>query len=368
MTGSVHNRRIADLSIARPPEIAEPDCRPASDMRRLNLNESLLPPSPHALAAMAEALQQAQAYTDHGCSALAVLLSERTGLPANRISFGNGSGELLTMAAAIALEPGDEAIFPAPTFPTCAKGVAVSGGRLVEVPVRADGANDIPAMLAALTDKTRLFYVCTPNNPTGAAIGEDDLIAAIEGVPAGCLLVVDEAYHEFAAAEGYPDVLSLLDKRSGPWVVTRTFSKAYCMAGLRVGYAFTSDTELRNAFWKLRGNFNVNRIGLAGAVAAMKDEAYLQETLSSLLTQRKRLAAGLEEMGFENLPSQANFLTSLSPEPASGLADGLAGRGLLVQAMPWPGGNGSLRITIGEARDVDELLGGLADLLRGSAH
>ncbi len=362
MTGSVRNRRIADLAIARPPEIAEPDCRPAADVRRLNLNESLLPPSPQALAAMADALQDAQAYTDHGCSALSALLTERTGLPADRISFGNGSGELLTMAAAIALEPGDQAVFPTPTFPTCAKGVAVAGGRIVEVPVRSDGVNDIPAMLSAMTDKTRLFYVCTPNNPTGAAIGEEDLTAAIEGVPEDCLLVVDEAYHEFAAAEGFPDVLALLAERNGPWVVTRTFSKAYCLAGMRVGYAFTSDAELREAFWKLRANFNVNRVGLAGAVAAMKDEEYLRETLNGLLTQRSRLAAGLEGLGFENLPSQANFLTSLAPQPAADLAGALAAGGILVQPMPWPGGNGSLRITIGEARDVDTVL----DILEGA--
>jgi len=359
--------RIEALEFPRPPEIAEPDCHRAAGLRRLNLNESLLPPSPKAVQAMTEALGQAESYPDHGCAALANLLLARTGLAVDRISFGNGSGELLTMAATLAIEPGDEAIFPSPTFPTCAKGVLIAGGRVIDVPVQADGVNDIDAMLAAVTDKTRLFYICSPNNPTGGTIAEDELLKATKAVPDDCLLVVDEAYHEFARAEGAPDVLALLEQRSGPWAVTRSFSKAYCMAGMRVGYVFCSSSDLRQAFWKLRGNFNVSRIGLAGAVAAMQDEAYLHDTLAALLRERSRLAEGLEQLGFQAYPTQANFITALAPRPATELSAALAQHGLLVQAMPWPGGFGSLRITIGDADDVDNLLRRLKDIIGGRA-
>ena len=365
MPHSLPVSRIAELEFPRPPEIAEADGRRARNLRRLNLNESLAQPSPKAIQAMTEALGDAESYPDHSCAALASLLVARTGVPAERISFGNGSGELLTMAATLAIEPGDEAIFPAPTFPTCIKGAELAGGHAIDVPVKQDGINDVDAMLAAITAKTRLFYLCTPNNPTGGAVGEADLIKAINGVPDTCLLVVDEAYHEFARAEGAPDVLALLEARSGPWAVTRSFSKAYSMAGMRVGYVFTSSSELRQAFWKLRGNFNVNRIALAGAVAAMQDEAYLQETLTALIRERTRLADGLEQLGFQVYPTQANFLTALPPRPAAELSANLAARGLLVQAMPWPGGFGTLRITIGGAGDVDALLNGLNDMLGG---
>ena len=326
MPHSLPISRVGGLNYPRPPEIAEPDCRRAPNLRRLNLNESLLPPSPKAIQAMTDALSDAESYPDHGCAALANLLFERTGIPLDRISFGNGSGELLTMAATLAIEPGDEAVFPSPTFPTCIKGVGLAGGSAIEVPVKADGVNDVDAMLAAVTDKTRLFYLCTPNNPTGGAIAEDDLVKAVRGVPDNCLLVVDEAYHEFAHAEGGPDVLTLLEVRTGPWAVTRSFSKAYSMAGMRVGYVFTSSTELREAFWKLRGNFNVNRIALAGAVAAMEDEAYLHDTLTALFRERTRLAEGLEHLGFQVYPTQANFVTARAPGPATELSASLAKR------------------------------------------
>ena len=349
-------KRIAELEYAPPPEIGEPDCRPASEFRRLNLNEALVPPSPRALNAMRAALDSAEAYADHSCLALANLLTTRTGIPAAHISFGNGSGELLTMTATIAIEPGDEAIFPTPTFPTCAKGVSIAGGTLIDVPVKADGVNDVEAMLAALTDKTRLFYLCTPNNPTGGTITEDDLHSAITQVPDTCLLVIDEAYHEFAKAEGAPDVLAMLAQRTGPWVVTRSFSKAYCMAGMRVGYAFCSNADIRNALWSLRGNFNVNRVALAGAVAAMKDDAHLEKTLANLIAERQRLAEGLKDLGFEPFSSQANFITASCPQPAAELSDMLHACGLMVQPLPWPGDNGSLRITIGTRRDIDDLL------------
>jgi len=357
-------RRIADLKFTEPPEIAEPDCRREKGLRRLNLNESLRPPSPKAIQAMADALGDVESYPDHGCAALAELLAGRTGIPVDRISFGNGSGELLTMAAALAIEPGDDAVFPTPTFPTCAKGVNIAGGNVIEVPVDAAGVNDVDAMLAAMTDRTRLFYLCTPNNPTGGVIAETALKKAAEGVPDDCLLVVDEAYYEFAHAEAACDVLALLKSRTGPWAVTRTFSKAYSMAGIRIGYVFTSNTELQKAFWKLRGNFNVNRIGLAGAVAAMKDEAYLGDTLAALIVERTRLEKGLEGLGFSVYPTQANFLTARAPKPATELSAALARHGLLVQPMPWPGGFGTLRITIGNADDIDNVLQHLRNELR----
>jgi len=360
-------QRIADLDFQRPPEIGEANCRPPSEFRRLNLNESLVAPSPHALAAMHEALDFVEAYTDHSCQALADVLVARTGIPADRISFGNGSGELLTSAAAIAIDYGDEAVFPTPTFPTCAKGVGIAGGLAIHVPVASDGVNDVSAMLAAITDKTRLFYLCTPNNPTGGVLGEADLKRAIAEVPETCLLVIDEAYHEFAKAEGAPDVLSLLEKRKGPWVVSRSFSKAYCMAGMRIGYIFCSHADIRDGLWALRGNFNVNRIALAGAVAALKDDDHLRRTLNAVIEQRERLATGLTVLGFTPFPSQANFLTVQCPRPAGELADGLMERGLMVQALPWPrsgdNNHGSLRITIGTRQDIDDILLSLENML-----
>jgi histidinol-phosphate aminotransferase len=357
---------IAGLSVQPPPEIPEAAARLSRSQRRLNLNESLLPPSPKALAAMREALDDIQSYPDHACTALRALIAERAGIRPDRISFGNGSGELLTMAATVAVGPGDEAIFPTPTFPTGIKGVDLARGKVIRVPVKADGVNDIDAMLAAVTGATRLFYVCTPNNPTGGAMSEAALARAIREVPDDCLLLVDEAYHEFAVAEGFPDALPLLARRRGPWAVTRSFSKAYCLAGIRVGYVIAGDAGIAQAFWKLRGNFNVSRVASAGALAAFQDTDYLDQVVSAIRQQRERLAEGLRQLGCDVLPSQANFLTARAPLPAQGLADALAAEGLLVQAMPWPDAQGTIRVTIGTPADTAAVLASLGRLLRHS--
>lgn len=332
---------------------------PDPRVQRLNLNESAFGPSPKALAAAQAALSWAHRYPDHFCADLAREISARTGVATEAMTFGNGSGELLVQCALIALEPGDEAVMPSPTFPTCGKGVQMAGATLVDVPLRADGANDVPAMLAALTPRTRLFYLCTPNNPTGGVLSAGDLALAIAGVPDTCLLVIDEAYHEFAGVEGGPAVLPLLQARKGPWVVTRTFSKAYCLAGLRVGYALTSGPDVALGFTRLRHNFNVTRPSLAAALAALRDEAHVADVIARTVAERQRLAAALSALGAEVLPSFANFVTARFPVPAMPIAEALNAQGIEVQALGWPDSKGSLRITVGTGAQTDMLLAAL---------
>lgn len=338
------------------PVMPETEGHPAAAPARLNLNEAPMPPSPRALAAAQGALADSHRYPDHHVVALGAAIAARTGVPAERIVFGNGSGELLVQCAQVAMEPGDEAVMPDPTFPTCGKGVQMCGARIVKVPLRPDGANDVDAMLAAVTPRTRLFYLCTPNNPTGNVLGAQDLRRAIAGVPETCLLVVDEAYFEFAESDGRPDVLELLQARRGPWVVTRTFSKAYCMAGLRVGYALCSDTDLKRGFSLIRHNFNVARPSMAAAQAAFEDDAYMRDAVQRTVARRETLREGLEALGFRILPSFANFLTVRFDGSAARLAAALSGQGMAVQALGWPDANGSLRITIGSDAEMARIL------------
>ncbi|TLP62659.1 histidinol-phosphate aminotransferase family protein [Parasedimentitalea maritima] len=355
--------KIRGITYPPPPSITEEATGVAADVLRLNLNESHLPPSPNALAAAAQALTQTNRYPDHGCSTLTAVISKRTGIPASRISFGNGSGEILVALAMLSINEGDEAVMPTPTFPTCGKGVQIAGGKVVSVPVLPDGSNDVVTMLAAVTPDTRLFYLCTPNNPTGAILTASDLELAARQVPDTVLLVVDEAYFEFAQAEGGPDVLKILANRAGPWVVTRSFSKAYCMAGMRVGYALASDEDIHKALWQLRPNFNVNRVAIAAATAAMNDDRYLQTCLTHTISERKRLEIALTLLGFSALPSFANFLTVVPPVSADIISSSLAAENILVQAMPWPGGNGALRITIGSQSNTDRLILAISKIL-----
>jgi histidinol-phosphate aminotransferase len=352
---------MLDKGLKVTPVVPEADARFDTGTRRLHMNECAFPPSPAALAAMAEAVADAARYPDHACTALARRLTARTGIPADRQAFGAGSSELLTLIPRISLRPGDEAIMPAPTFPVCAINVGLAGARVINVPVTADGRNDIPAMLAALTDKTGLFYICTPNNPTGTALTTDDLKLAAREVPADCLLVVDEAYFEFSEAADGEGMLDILADRDGPWVVTRTFSKAYGLAGVRVGYAFTSDSLLCDALWNLRNSFNVNRIALAGAVAALDDDAWLKKVIDKTVIERDRLSSGLTELGFVPFPSAANFVTARSVGPAEQHVQALAANNIMAGAMPWPDENGCLRITVGQPDDTDAILRVLKD-------
>lgn len=359
--------RISAIAFPMLPPLPEQGRGPNPDLTRLNLNESPYPPSPHALAAAQTALIWANRYPDHHCTELAAEISARTGVAPDCISFGNGSGELLVQTALIALQPGDEAVMPSPTFPTCGKGVQMAGARIVNVALRADGVNDVPAMLAAITPRTRLFYLCTPNNPTGGALTAAELSLAIAAVPDTCLLVIDEAYHEFALREGGAKLLPLLAGRRGPWVVSRTFSKAYCMAGLRVGYLLCSSAALTLGFTRIRHNFNVSRPSLAAAVAALRDDAHMTATTDKIIAERAYLAGQLARLGASHLPSAANFLTIRSPRPAADIVAALARAHIAVQALAWPDALGAVRITIGTRADSDRLLAVLQALATQTA-
>lgn len=356
--------RIDELPLMAPEILAEPDNLPAPDTIRLNLNENPLPPSPRAIEAMRQAVQYSHRYPDHSCSALANIISKRTGIVANRIVFGNGSGEMLVASAAVALQPSDQAVLPHPTFPPVGKCVQLAGGDVLRVPVLTNGANDVSSMIDAMTERTSLFYLCTPNSPTGGLLDSDDLRLAANTVPSQCLLMVDEAYHEFANYEGGPDVLSILAERQGPWVVVRTFSKAYGLSGTRLGYALLSDDQLASGFSKMRSGFNVNRIALAGACAAMQDQAYLDHVLSVVSSERDRLTNRMTGLGLSVYPSAANFVLARSAAPAQALAAHLAAHDIMIQALPWPDELGSIRVTVGIREHNDAFLKALEAFVR----
>lgn len=344
--------------------LADVEGGPDRAFARLNLNEAMHPPSPAAINAAQQALANSNRYPDDLGTDLRAALADHIGVDVDRLHLGCGSSELLVAAVQIAIAPGDHAIVPSPTFPVCAKRVVLADGRLTEVPVRADGSNDVGAMLAAITDDTRLFYVCTPNNPTGADLTASDLERVIAGVPDGCLLLIDEAYVEFAIAEGGVDAISLIGQRVGPWMITRTFSKAYCLSALRVGYAISSPGAVTQGLIQNRSSFSVSRPALAAASAALRDQDYMQNVLANTIAARQELAVGLNGLGCTVLPSRANFLTVRPHEvPAADLAQLARDAGILIQAMPWPDDKGSLRITVGTPPENQRLLDVLAPAL-----
>lgn len=354
---------ITAIAFPALPVMPEEGQAPSPAITRLNLNESATPPSPKAIEAARQALTFAHRYPDHHGMALTHEIAARTGVERDRIVLGNGSGELLVQCALVALAQGDAAVMPSPTFPTCGKGVQMAGAQIINVALRADGANDVPAMLAAITPRTRLFYLCTPNNPTGGLLSAEDLARAVAEVPETCLLVIDEAYHEFAAHGQGASVLPLLAARKGPWVITRTFSKAYCLAGLRVGYALVSTPDLATGFARLRHNFNVSRPALAAALAALQDDDFVAQTIARTVKERARLAAALAPHAAQILPSHANFLTIRLHRPAAAIVAALHAQDIEVQYLAWPDKNGAIRISIGSASESDRLLAALIEEL-----
>ncbi len=365
----ITRKTVAALNPFRSPP-AEADARAAgitAPIRRLNLNESAFPPSPRVVEAIRAAAGMVNRYPDSRWHDLAAAIGKRTGIDTARIVFGNGSDDLLMLLAQIVLEPGSSAVLPTPSFPRYMTGTVFAGATPVTVPVRGDGANDVPAMLAAVRPDTRLVLCATPNNPTGAMLDAAALEQLASGVPAHVLLVIDEAYFEFSRHAGGPDALAAMASRKGPWAVVRTLSKAYALAGLRVGYALLSGPDLAEACNRVRGLFNVNVLAQVAGLAALEDEAHTKRLLDDCATERRRLSEGLARLGCPPLPSVANFVTAQLPMPAADAVKAFMQRGILVATVGAPSFERHIRISVGTAEDTDAVLGALGEILERHA-
>lgn len=362
-TTGILRRTVAALPPHRGPQIEEDLQGTNGQLRRMSLNESADPPSPKVIAAVQAAAAGANRYPDPKARALAAAISDRTDVPVSRIVFGNGSHELIMLMGTAFMEAGSRIVVPNPSFQPYQSTARIAGAELTIVPVDADGANDVDAMLAACTPAPRIVIAATPNNPTGALLSQSALERLIAGVPDETLLVIDEAYFEFGRLAGGPDVLRALKARKGLWLVLRTFSKAYNLAGLRVGYALASHDEIVEGINRVRGVFNVNRLAQAAALAAMSDEPYAQASQKRTAAERDRLAVGLKGLGLSPLPSAANFVAVRTPKPAGDVVGALARQGIMIVPVGGPPYDNHIRITIGTAEDTDAVLAALKAVL-----
>jgi histidinol-phosphate aminotransferase len=208
-------------------------------------------------------------------------------------------------------------------------------------------------------------FCCTPNPPTGGLMSENSLAGLVKDIPDRVLLVVDEAYHEFAKHAGGPDVLTALRRRRGPWVVLRTFSKAYGLAGARVGYALCGSDAVADALRKIKMQFNITVASQAAALAALQDEAYLKKTLDAVARERTRLSEGMTALGLSPFPTAANFVSARMAMPAAEAADAFRKRGILVRDWRDPEHLQEIRITVGLTEDTDAVLAALRDIVAG---
>jgi histidinol-phosphate aminotransferase len=270
----------------------------------------------------------------------------------------------LNLIILIALDPGDEVVVTTPTFNRYAKAALLADAKPVKIPIAADGRNDVAAMLAALTPKTRILCAALPNNPTGQMNDLAEIERLIGGTPENVLLMIDEAYFEFARHAGGPDVLEIVGKRQAPWMVLRTFSKAYCLAGLRLGYALCSSRDIVMALARVRTAFNANVLAQAAALAALEDAAHLKLVLDTCATERRRLIEGCRAMGLDPFPSVTNFVSIPVPAKAAEVVGQMQDRGILITAWGDGGRDDVIRISIGLAEDTDAVLAALADILK----
>jgi histidinol-phosphate aminotransferase len=335
--------------------------RSASIPVLLHLNESPFPPSPLVIEAIVRAASGVNRYAEPRPQALGEALAAKTGIAPGLIVVGNGSDEILALACQMALAPGDSAVMPTPSFPRYRLATRMMGAQPRMVRNLADGRNDVAGLLASVDASTRLVFACTPNNPSGAPLSIDEIRALVQGVPDDVLLVIDEAYYEFDAAEGGAGALSELARRRGPWLSTRTLSKAYAIAGMRVGYGLAGSQEVADGLMRVKLNFNLSRLSVIAAQAALADEAYAQHCIAGLIAERRRLAAGIEALGFAALPSRANFVSFDYRGDAVAAMAALAGQGVFIREWRDPGYETFIRITVGLPEENDRALRALAE-------
>jgi histidinol-phosphate aminotransferase len=270
---------------------------------RIGANESAFGPSPAALAAMCEAAARVNWYNDPEGFELRTALAARHGVALGNVALGAGIDDLLGLVVRAVIDPGDRVVMSHGAYPTFAFHVKGFGGVLVTPPYR-DDRNDPEALLdAARESGARLLYLANPDNPTGSWLGAEEQIALLERLPSGCLLVLDEAYAEFAPS----DALPALDAEDPRVIRLRTFSKAHGMAGARIGYAIVP-AETAHGFDKIRHHFGVNRVAQAGALASLGDTAFTREVVRQVEEGRRDYAALAARLGLATLPSATNFV------------------------------------------------------------
>ncbi len=329
---------------------------------KLASNENPLGPSPKAVAAMTAALANLHRYPDGAGFTLRTALAKKFGVDFAQTCIGNGSDEIIEFLARAYIRPGQEALAAAPSFLMYSKLVQVAGGRLREVPLT-DFRIDLKAMLAALTPATRLIFINNPDNPAGTAVYKDELAWFLERVPAGVLVVLDEAYIDFATDPEVARGVDFLDHET-PVLVMRTFSKSAGLAGLRIGYAL-GPAEVVAAFDRVRQPFNTSSLAQVGAAAALDDHGFWTATQEQVAQGLAEFYACFERLGLFYVPSQTNFvLVRIGPE-APAVAEALLRRGVIVRAMTSYGLPEFLRISVGLTEENRRFSSELTDILAG---
>ncbi|MEK4242105.1 histidinol-phosphate transaminase [Janibacter sp. FSL W8-0316] len=328
---------------------------------KVSSNENPHPPLPSVVEVIREAAEGVNRYPDMGVTALTDALAAHLDVPREQIATGTGSVGVLAQIIQSTCDPGDEVVYAWRSFEAYPIVVAIAGAVSVQVPLTEDQRHDLDAMAAAITDRTRVVLVCTPNNPTGPSVTHAELETFLAKVPRDVLVVVDEAYLEFVEGEGEVDGLSLR-REHGNVMLLRTFSKAYGLAGLRVGYAVAPE-PVAEALRKTATPFGVNLIAQAAAIASLEAKDELDVRVKEIVAERERVLAALAEAGWQMTPSQANFVWFPLGERTADFVAACTEAGLSVR----PYGSDGVRVTIGETEANDRLIEVAREFLRAAS-
>jgi len=340
-------RAIAELPAYVPGR--RPTSREGLTTYKLSSNENPFPPLPGVVEAAVDAVGRMNRYPDMACTELYAALGERLGVGVDRLAAGTGSVAVLYHLLQAFCEDGDEVVYAWRSFEAYPIAVAVSGAASVQVPLTADGRHDLDAMAAAVTGRTKVVIVCSPNNPTGPSVGPDELVGFLDRVPEHVIVVLDEAYREFARPAPFDGVEVA---RERPNVVAmRTFAKAYGLAGFRVGYA-VADPVVAAAVRAAALPFGVSSVAQAAAVASLDREAELLERVDAVVAERDRVLAGLREQGWQVPEPQGNFVWLGLEERTAEFAAAAEEAGVMVRPFAGEG----VRVSIGEPAGNDVFL------------
>lgn len=328
-------------------------------------NENALGPSPKAVAAVKRDLAKLHRYPDGGCYYLRHKLAARLKVRPEELVFGNGSDEILVLAVRAFASKGDEIIIADPTFLIYEIAASVEDATVVHVPMK-KFRYDLEMMAKKITSKTKLVFIANPDNPVGTYVNSKEIERFLTAVPSRVLVVLDEAYQEFAAAErkDYPNSLKLL-KRYPNLVITRTFSKAYGLAGLRVGYGVAA-TPVINTLNKMREPFNVNLLAQSAAAAALDDTAHLSKTLKLVRDGRAYLKREFERLGLAPVDTVTNFMLVDLRTDAQVVYEKLLRQGVIVRSMAGWGLKTFIRVTIGKPAENRRFIAALNKSIKGA--
>ncbi|WP_428249486.1 histidinol-phosphate transaminase [Ferrovibrio sp.] len=361
MTAPKPNAGILDIT---PYKGGEAAVAGVTDVRKLSSNETPLGPSPQAIAAYKAVADELHRYPDGAVDKLRQAIAKHHGLPADNIICSNGSDELIALICNAYCGPGDEVLYSRHGFLMYPIAAMARGA----TPVTAEETNlttNVDALLAKVTPRTRIVFLANPNNPTGTYISAAELRRLREGLPDGVLLVVDAAYAEYVSRNDYSAGEELVRERDDT-IMTRTFSKIYGLAALRLGWAYAPESIL-SVLNRVRGPFNVNAPAQAAGAAALADMAHIDKARAHNDAELPRVTKGLEKSGLTVVPSVGNFILIRFPkgaEQAKKADEFLRGRGLILRAMAGYGLADCLRLTLGTVEENDRVLAALADFVK----